>query len=496
VSNHNTITICQRDQTKLLIRTDPSVEQEMIEEFSFFVPNHKFMPAFKKKVWDGKLRLFNQKTKSFPAGLLPDLRSFADDRGYLIELEEALTSEEIKPHFDFPLTSKGNPIEIRDYQKESVAHMVKAKRGILLSPTGSGKSLMIYLLARIFDEKRCLIVVPTTNLVEQMYSDFEDYSETDSSFDASAMIHKIYAGHEKDYGDKRVVITTWQSIHRFEKDWFEPFEMVIGDEAHTFKAKSLTTIMDNCANADVRIGTTGTLDGTEVHEMVLKGLFGPIYRATSTKDLIESETLSQTHIDLLILRYDEPVIKKFRKDVKTYSEEIDWLVSNDKRNKFVLKLAFSQKSNTLLLFNYVEKHGRPLFDMASRMNPDNRPIYFISGEIDAATRESIRKTMENESNALLIASLGTFSTGINIRNLHNIIFASPTKSQIRVLQSIGRGLRKHGNNSSLKVFDIVDDLTNKRNKQNYALQHGVKRLSIYTKEQFDFQQHLIPFQDK
>jgi superfamily II DNA or RNA helicase len=493
----NPIRICQRDHSHLFLRAEPSIEQELSEEFSFFVPNYKFMPAYRNKMWDGKLRLFNRQTKSFPAGLIEELRSFADSRGYTVEIEEELPSpDEVAPRFDFPLTSKGNPIEIRDYQRESVKHLVSQRRGILLSPTGSGKSLMIYLLARIFDHKRCLIVVPTTNLVEQMVSDFADYSETDDSFDASSKIHKIYAGQDKDYGEKEIVITTWQSIHKFPKSWFQPFEMIIGDEAHTFKAKSLTSILDKCVNADVRVGTTGTLDGTEVHEMVLKGLFGPVYRATSTKDLIDSETLSDTKIDLLLLRYDEPTIKKFRKEVKTYPDEIDWLVSNTKRNKFLIRLAFSLKSNTLLLFNYVEKHGKPLFDLAQSLNPDDRPIYFISGEIDASERESIRQTMEGHSNALLIASLGTFSTGINIRNLHNIIFASPTKSQIRVLQSIGRGLRKHGNHSSLKVFDVIDDLSGKRSTKNYSLQHGIKRASIYAKEQFEFQQHSIPFRHK
>jgi superfamily II DNA or RNA helicase len=495
----DTILICKKNHSSILVSADPGIEAEIREEFSFFVPNYKFMPAYKNRMWDGKIYLLESRTRRFPAGLITELATFARSRGYTLEFDSsglpAQETEDVEADFDFPLYSKGNSIEIRDYQRDAVSHFVQNKRGILLSPTGSGKSLMIYLLLRNFADHRFLIVVPTTNLVEQMYSDFADYSSTDSTFDVNDdTVHRIYAGKDKNIGDARVVISTWQSIHRFPRVWFEQFTGVIGDEAHTFKAKSLNHILNSCVNADVRVGTTGTLDGTQVHEMILRGLFGPIYRATTTKDLIDKNTLSETLINVISLQYSKQECAHVAKVASKYSDEIAYLVAHERRNRFLINLALAQTCNTLLLYNFVETHGIPLRDLAHERNPDKRPIYFISGNIDAAEREQIRHKMEADNNTLLIASLGTFSTGINIRNLHNIIFASPTKSQIRVLQSIGRGLRKHGENSHLQIFDIIDNLTGKRKRKNYALKHGIERARIYAQEQFDFKVTEVPFE--
>jgi len=238
------------------------------------------------------------------------------------------------------------------------------------------------------------------------------------------------------------------------------------------------------------VGTTGTLDGSQVNELVLTGLFGPVYKATTTKKLIDDDTLSKTHINVIRLEYSKEESKLFNKMVTKYPQEMAYLTQISARNTFLCKLALSQKKNTLLLFNYVENHGKPLFELLKTMNEDsNRKILFISGEIDTQYREEVRHIMEKEKDAVLVASMGTFSTGVNIKNLHNIIFASPTKSQIRVLQSIGRGLRKHGDNSTLKIFDVIDDLTGGRKKKNFALKHGIERMKIYVKEKFEYSVH-------
>ena len=378
---------------------------------------------------------------------------------------------------------------------QAITEALTHRRRLLLSPTASGKSLIIYVLIRWFLENndgKVLLIVPTTSLVEQMYSDFADYAKNDGSWDNEAMCHRIYSGREKITMQQRVVITTWQSIYKMQGDWFEPYGMVVGDEAHNFKARSLTAILEKLRDAKYRIGTTGTLDGTQTHRLVLEGLFGPVYQVTTTKQLIEKDALSDLSISVLLMKYSDEICQSMKK--KTYQEELDFLVSYLPRNRFIRNLALAQEGNTLILYNYVEKHGKPIYDMLQKKMSENgregRKLFFVSGGVDTDERERIRAITEGEKDAIIVASLGTFSTGINIRNLHVIVFASPSKSQIRVLQSIGRGLRKSDNNQMTQVFDIADDLHWKKNR-NYTLDHAAERIKIYSKEQFNFKIHEV-----
>jgi len=320
-----------------------------------------------------------------------------------------------------------------------------------------------------------------------MYKDFADYSGEDDTFDVEEDVHRIYSGKEKYNLTQRVIITTWQSIYKMQTPWFKDYGMVIGDEAHNFKAKSLTAILEKCVNAEYRMGTTGTLDGTQTHQLVLEGLFGPVHRVTTTKQLIDNKALSDLQIDVLLLKYRDEICREVVK--KNYQDEMDFIVKYEPRNKFISNLALDLEGNTLVLFQYVDKHGKPLHNMLSEkiaeMPRQLRKLFYVSGETDVDTREKIREITEKETGAIIVASMGTFSTGINIRNLHNIIFASPSKSQIRVLQSIGRGLRKSDDGRATKVFDIADDLHWKA-KKNYTLQHAAERIKIYAKEKFTF----------
>jgi len=334
---------------------------------------------------------------------------------------------------------------------------------------------MRYLLSSN-DKKDILIIVPTTSLVEQMYSDFESYG-----YNVKNHCHRIYSGKDKNTS-KRVIISTWQSIYRFQKDWFERFGTVFGDECHGFKSKSLTTIMNKCTEAEYRFGTTGTLDGALTHELVLQGLFGKIYRVTSTRALQDNDTLAKLSIRRIMLTYDEKTRKEFGK--KTYQEEIEYIVGYEKRNKFIKNLTLDLKGNTLVLYNYVEKHGKPLYKLIKEHGNESRKIFFVSGETATTDREAIRAIVEKQKNSITVASLGTFSTGINIRNLHNIVFASPSKSQIRVLQSIGRGLRKTDDNTDTTLYDIIDNISWKSRK-NFGILHADERLRIYGREKFN-----------
>ena len=165
---------------------------------------------------------------------------------------------------------------------------------------------------------------------------------------------------------------------------------------------------------------------------------------------------------------------------------MDYLVSHTRRNNFICKLALDLEGNTLVLFNYVEKHGDPLWDLINSKVEEGRKIFFIHGGVDAVEREEARKICEKESNAIILASYGTFSTGINIRNLHNVIFASPSKSRVRNLQSIGRVLRKGDNKAKAVLYDIADDCS-KGNSHNYTFRHLISRMKIYDEESFDYE---------
>lgn len=481
----------------MAIEASPAQEQELKEYFSFFVPGHKFMPAFKRRVWDGKIKLYNSVTKQMNAGLYHHLRQFCRDRFYQMQIIEHeqyglpnFTDEVDHPTLVKFLSDLKAPFEPRDYQYKAISHGIEQLRCLLLSPTGSGKSFIIYNLMRYcheVTEGKILVVVPTTSLVEQMYKDFADYG-----YDVETNCHKIYSGKEK-VTDKRIIISTWQSIYKFDHEWYEQFDTVFGDEVHLFKAKSLTGMMDKCVNARYRFGLTGTLDGTETNKLVLEGLFGKVYRVTTTAKLQEENTLADLDISVLLLKYDEGYCRLV--EPMKYQDEVDFIVTHEPRNKFISKLALDQKGNTLVLFQFVEKHGQPLYDMINSLAQEGRKVFFVHGEVDASDREQIRGIVEKQKDAIIVASLGTFSTGINIRNLHNIVFATPSKSQVKVLQSIGRGLRQSDDGSTTKLFDIADDLHVDKHK-NFTLRHSGERIKIYTKEGFRYKIYPIELKGK
>ncbi len=469
---------------------EDGIAYELREAFTFQVPGYQFTPQYKARLWDGKIRLFDVRSKQLYRGLVPYVAKFCEERNYDWDYENEAYDEEFSlaeaNEFVEKLRPKHAP---RDYQLDAFVHAIRTRRSLLLSPTASGKSLIIYLLARFLSHrglKKGLIIVPTVSLVEQLTSDFKDYSET-NGWDVNTNIHKIYQGQEKDT-DKFLTISTWQSIYKMPKQWFAQFDFVIGDEAHQFKAKSLIDIMTGLTNAKYRIGTTGTLDGTKTHKLVLEGLFGSVRKVITTKELMDAKHLAEFQIKCLLLRHSESICQAAKNF--TYQQEIEYLVLNEGRNKFISNLAISLDGNTLVLYQYVDKHGRILQKLISEKVGSDRKVFFVSGDTDVDIREEIRKIVESETNAIIVASFGTFSTGINIRNLHNIIFASPSKSRIRNLQSIGRGLRKSDTKDSAQLFDIADDMRYKKH-ENYTLKHFAERIKIYTEEKFSFKVYKI-----
>ena len=471
------------NEVHLKVETEPSIARELADYFTFEVPGHRFMPAYKNKIWDGKIRLFSTATGKIYVGLLEYLKKFCDRNDIQINIDEGVEdvkkiTREVVEGFIKSLKpmARGNPIKLRDYQIDAVEYGIKSNRALLVSPTASGKSLIIYSLVRYYKMMglKTLILVPTTSLVEQMYSDFKDYGWSSDNH-----CQKIYQGHDKNVS-KDVVISTWQSIYKMKKEYFKDFGCVIGDEAHLFKSKSLTNIMTKLVDCKYRFGLTGTLDGTQTHRLVLEGLFGAVEKVVSTKELMDNKTLANLNIECIVLKHEEENCKLV-KDY-SYAEEIDYLVLQPDRNNFITRLCNNLKGNTLCLYQLVEKHGKPLYEL---MKDFDRKVFFVYGGTDAKTRNDIRGIVEKEKNAIIIASYGTFSTGINIRNINNVVFSSPSKSRIRVLQSIGRGLRTSASKDSIRLFDLSDDLSYK-SKVNFTLNHFNERLNIYNEEQFNY----------
>jgi len=484
------LSISKKNEVNLQVKSEAHVYYELSDYFTFDVPGAKFMPQYRNKYWDGKIRLFSNHTGEIYVGLLDKLIQFCEDHNYTYEFKDNeyyglpfqtndLISKEGVKDYMYSIC-KHVP---RDYQIEGVYDALRHNRKLLISPTASGKSLMIYSIVRYYVEKKqsILIVVPTTSLVEQMYKDFEDYG-----WDVGSFCHKIYAGKERET-DSQVIITTWQSIYKLPRKYFERFSVVIGDEAHQFKSKSLISIMTKLSDAKYRFGFTGTLDGTQTHKWVLEGLFGPSYKIIKTDELMKKGHLATLDINVLLLKHSP---NKF----ETFEDEVQYIIGHEKRNRFICNLALDLKGNSLILFARVEAHGQPLYEMINNKKIDNRNVFFIHGGVDTEDREKVREITEQESNAIIVASYGTFSTGINIKNLHNIIFASPSKSRIRNLQSIGRVLRKGDKKSKATLYDIADDIRYKSRK-NYTLNHLIERIKIYNEENFNYDIINVPIKD-
>jgi superfamily II DNA or RNA helicase len=346
-------------------------------------------------------------------------------------------------------------------------------RAVFLSATGSGKTLVIYLLARAWEHLgKVLIIVPTTTLVHQGIGDFKKYG-------CDIPVQGIVGGETREVSCP-ITFSTWQSIMKEPKEWMQQFSTVVVDEAHGAKSDSLQKILSAAKNAHVRFGFTGTLSGAKTHEMILTGLLGPVVKVTSAKALMQAGTLARATIKMIIMEHPKHA-RKFCP--KVYQDEILFLINCDQRNTFISNLALALKGNTLVLYTRVGQHGKRLYE---RIKPlaGSRGVHFLHGGVDGADRNEVRRIVEEAENDVVIASFGVFSQGIDVSRLHNIIFSSPYKSKIIVPQSIGRGLRLAQDKRECKIYDVVDDLSFGR-RRNYAMKHSEARLKIYAEQDFD-----------
>jgi superfamily II DNA or RNA helicase len=464
----------------------------MSDHFSFKVPGAHFIPSVRNKIWDGYIRLFNKKGNLIYAGLRGKIKSFCSDREYTYSEDNSFVANSFSIYeakeFVETLPLSMTP---HDYQISTLAKGIRDKRRLFLSPTSSGKSFSIFLLVKYLNRKT-LIIVPRTQLVDQLSKDFMEY---DGSKTIENDIHQIYSGQSKDT-PKRIVISTWQSITKMPDEWYHQFDVIVGDECHAFKAKSLVNIMEKTTKSEYKFGFTGTLDGSFTNAMILEGLFGSVDKVITTDELMKRKVIAELSIKSIILDYPDEIRKEMKKskiDPKkkiTYQEEIDFLVQNKLRNNFIANLAHSLDGNVLVLFRYIDKQGFYLNELMNSKNKDRTGIYYIHGESDENVKFDIKNIIDSQNRAIITASLGVFSEGVNIKNINHIIFASPSKGRIKVLQSIGRGLRISENKSSMILYDIADDLSMKA-YTNHTLKHYAERIKIYNEEKFNYKQYRV-----
>lgn len=485
------VIIKKKNEVYLKLSCEPHILYELAPYFEFEVPSAKFMKGNRYKKWDGKIRMLSTHTGELYVGLLDKLIEKIKVLGYSYEFEDTkfygLPYEEneivsyngVKTYMKEIISPKYEP---RDYQINAVYEALRHNRKLLVSPTSSGKTIILYSITRFYVSQglNVLIICPTTSLIEQAHKDFLDYG-----WDCDELIHKVYSGRAK-ITDKPVMISTYQSIYDLDKSYFNYFDVVIVDEAHTSKSSSIQGILHKMCDAKYRFGLTGTTQPEKVHIWTLEGLFGPAYKVIRTQELMEKGSIAKLQIKILILEHDA---KKF----ETYEDEIQYLITNERRNNFIKNLALDLKGNTLILFSRVETHGEVLYNLINTSKDDERKVFFVYGGVDTEQREQIREITEKEKNAIIVASYGVFSTGISIKNLHNLIFASPSKSKIRNLQSIGRILRKSDTKNKAILYDIADDISLGQNRKNYTLNHLIERVKIYAEEGFNYLMYKINF---
>ena len=427
-------------------------------------------------------------TKTLYKGLLAHVFHFAKSREVNVEYDEEvlpsnnISLEDVRKFSDILNVWFGKEeYEYYDYQIEAIYRALSQERSILLSPTASGKSSIIYGIIRWYlgTKKNVLLVVPSTSLVEQMYKDFELYSEK-NGWNVDKNCQKLYSGFSNEF-EKRVMITTWQSVWKLPKSWFDQFDVIIGDEAHNFKAKSLQTLFDKLGDCKYRVGTTGTLDGKQTNELTLTGMFGPVHKVITTKELMDAGMVSKLKPNCVVVKYPKAVRQAAGK--LSYQDEMAWLISYEPRNKMLCDVALRCKGTTILISQYNEKHAKVLYEKLLEEAGD-RPIHFIAGDVKTTDRENIRTSIDPDTDPIIVCTFGVMSTGVNMKSIRNVILGTPMKSKIKTLQTIGRGLRLDEGKNTCNLFDFADDLSNTK-KPNHTLRHAHERYKIYAQEKFN-----------
>ncbi|QZI90476.1 putative DNA helicase [Vibrio phage 207E48.1] len=467
------------------------VHMELSDFFKYEDPN--FQPNRYSK-WDGFVRLYDKKTGKMDVGLLEYLVKFCAANKYPLEVDPRLKNfrrvvmDEVHEYCDSLKLSRWDdgvavPCTPYDYQYHGVERALKLRRTVLLADTGAGKSLMQYILTRFYIDEyesdnnrnaKILLLVPSVMLVNQMQSDFDEYSQF-NGWSVQDNVHGITGGCSK-LTRKRVVVSTWQSIQDEDADYFDQFTHLITDEVHGAAAAKISYICNNCINCYDRAGLTGTLHEEEMHKLQVQAHFGPIINVADTKLLQKLGQASKTLVTMMNMDYSESD-RQYAKNLD-YPGEIEFITNHPYRNKIIETMGLTLKGNTLMLFDRID-HINEIYE---RLSAKKEHVYVINGDVKTDVRDQIKAIVEASEGGgyTILASYGTMSTGVSMKNLHNLVFCHPSKSIVRVLQSLGRLLRRHKSKDIAMIYDLVDNLRVKGGDANHAIRHGMKRHGFYT----------------
>lgn len=502
----NPIIITKVNETWIRVECPEQYQELDIQDrFSFQVETAKYS---RNKHWNGVKQLYNRRTKLFPIGLLLELLSFFEVQEFDYQLDpdlipdsETLDLEDVKHLVEDiirPKDKTGQDIHVQDFQYDALLYILNMGRSVCLSATSSGKSLIIYLALRIYQliddlrGKTLCVTVPSITLVNQMWSDFDQYS-CGTGWSIDKHCQKMYGTTEKTI-TRKIVITTWQTQSKLSQAVLDKIGVIFFDECHLCKAKTLSTICESLTSCEFKHGLTGTLDGCEVNELSIQGLLGPVKKVVSAKEIMDIGFASKVKVNMMLLnhnivtqgeftkfrkQYFKTLTKKHRND--DYLCELEFLNVLNKRKEFLFEFIESLPGNTLVLFDRVVSYGEIWYQEYKESHPDN--TFYITGKVSGDDRETIRIGMESQEQSTLWASYGTLSTGVSINKLHNCVLISSAKSKIRVLQTIGRMMRLHSTKNEANIYDIVDNL----GFENFMMTHAQQRIEFYTNEEFDLE---------
>lgn len=474
--------------------TDAGLARELRSQFSFYASNYKWDKRYKLGYWDGTISPLNLKDRTIPVGLIPRVKRYLEEQrityqdNTLSSEKIDLTDEQIRQFFE-----QHGPFTPHEPQIKALQHCLSEARNIILAPTSLGKSYIIHALNVWHTKKNrnVLILVHRANLVLQLQSNFVDEYLSEKYYSTST----IYDGKTV---DSQVLITTWQSVKDLDSDWFNQFDVIIGDEIHRHKAKVITEIFNKADQVQYRHGFTATLDNdSDADAMVLEGIYGPPVQVTTLEQQIQDKISVTCDVFVVVLKYGSRHCKKLHQlidiEKKAGKEHPDFVVESNflenfnERTGIIANIATSLKGNTLVAYKKIE-HGNQIFQAIN--DRTNITTYLINSKVPKSKRFDIQKNIEKLENSISVVSFGTFAEGINIPNLNNLVIGSQLKSSITVPQLIGRMIRQSFGKHKANIIEICDDLTY-NGKQNIFLKHFKKRMEFYMRNRFKVKTKII-----
>lgn len=481
--------------------------EQVRHSFKRRISNWRFHPLVKKRVWDGYIS-FIDKYNRIPAGLWNELNDICKKFNLKIEIEGL--KELIDFDFDeqdfrswveefFGDHPKYKP---RDYQIDACIPIMKYRRTISEIATSAGKTLIMFMIFGYLLErkksKKMLIIVPNTNLVLQTFEDFEKYNNGKIKYH----LQMIHGGTDKTKQDIDLIIGTYQSLVKRERDWFDGIDAVCVDEAHHAQASSIKKILINCYDSRYAYGLSGTMlqDGS-TEALTVQAYLGPQVNNISANFLIQNKFATAIFVKHVRLNYLEHEARVKLEQLRSRKSEIEGskmlelekrlVIENRARFLFVCDFIIRSTKNSLVLFqNVKDQYGRKIYDYI-RENTSDKEVFYVDGGTGIDLREDYINRMEHGENKILIASFGTFSTGISVNNIHNVYFVESYKSERIIRQSVGRGMRLFEGKERVNIIDFVDDFSLTQSSKNYLLKHGEERLKIYTQQGFPFKKYSI-----